>query len=43
MRNESSVAAVVLETDGSMSVISTQRAGNRSALEGVAGPAERRQ
>ncbi len=37
----SSVAAVVLEPDGSMSVISTQRAGNRSALEGVATPAER--
>ncbi|NEM06148.1 DUF421 domain-containing protein [Geodermatophilus normandii] len=36
----SSVAAVVLETDGSMSVISTQQAGNRSALEGVAGVAD---
>ena len=39
----SSVAAVVLETDGSMSVISTQQAGNRSALEGVARATEHRQ
>jgi uncharacterized membrane protein YcaP (DUF421 family) len=31
----SSVAAVVLETDGSLSVISSQQAGNRSALEDV--------
>ena len=31
------VAAVVLESDGSMSVISTSRAGSRSALEGVEG------
>ncbi len=38
----SSVAAVVLETDGSMSVISTQQAGNRSALEGVTGAKEHR-
>jgi uncharacterized membrane protein YcaP (DUF421 family) len=37
----SSVAAVVLETDGSMSVISAQQAGDRSALEGVAGGTER--
>jgi uncharacterized membrane protein YcaP (DUF421 family) len=29
------VAAVVLETDGSLSVISTSKAGSRSALEGV--------
>ncbi len=36
----SSVAAVVLESDGSMSVITTQKAGNRSALEGVAGVTE---
>jgi uncharacterized membrane protein YcaP (DUF421 family) len=36
----SSVAAVVLETDGSMSVVSVDQAGNRSALEGVAGAAE---
>ena len=34
----SSVAAVVLETDGSLSVIGTARAGDRSALDGVAGP-----
>jgi uncharacterized membrane protein YcaP (DUF421 family) len=34
----SSVAAVVLETDGSLSVISSSRAGDRSALEGVDGP-----
>ena len=33
----STVAAVVLETDGSMSVISTSEAGDRSALEGVPG------
>jgi uncharacterized membrane protein YcaP (DUF421 family) len=39
----SSVAAVVLETDGSMSVISTQQSGNRSALEGVSGVTENRQ
>jgi uncharacterized membrane protein YcaP (DUF421 family) len=39
----SSVAAVELETDGSMSVISTQEAGNRSALEGVAGATEHEQ
>ena len=32
----SSVAAAVLETDGSVSVISAAQAGNRSALEGVA-------
>lgn len=31
------VAAVVLETDGSLSVIPTAQAGDRSALEGVAG------
>ena len=31
------VAAVVLESDGSLSVISASKAGNRSALEGVAG------
>lgn len=31
----SSVAAAVLETDGSISVISQQQAGNRSALEDV--------
>ena len=31
----SSVAAVVLESDGSLSVISTEKAGDRSALEGV--------
>ena len=36
----SSVAAVVLETDGSLSVISTGQAGNRSALDGVLGAAE---
>ncbi len=36
----SAVAAVVLETDGSMSVIPTQQAGDRSALEGVARPTE---
>ncbi|MFK5261367.1 YetF domain-containing protein, partial [Lactiplantibacillus plantarum] len=29
------VAAVVLESDGSLSVISASQAGNRSALEGV--------
>lgn len=29
------IAAVVLESDGSMSVISSSQAGNRSALEGV--------
>lgn len=39
----SSTAAVVLKTDGSMSVISTQQAGNRSALEGVPRPPEHRQ
>ncbi|MGY1669120.1 DUF421 domain-containing protein [Geodermatophilus sp. SYSU D00710] len=39
----SSVAAVVLETDGSMSVITTEKAGNRSALEGVAGRTDREQ
>jgi uncharacterized membrane protein YcaP (DUF421 family) len=39
----SSVAAVVLETDGSMSVISAQQVGDRSALEGVTGATERRQ
>lgn len=33
----SAVAAVVLESDGSMSVISSEQAGNRSALEGVDG------
>ncbi|MGY1771322.1 DUF421 domain-containing protein [Blastococcus sp. SYSU D00813] len=33
----SSVAAVVLETDGSLSVVSAQQAGNRSALEDVDG------
>lgn len=33
----SAVAAVVLESDGSLSVISTGQAGDRSALEGVAG------
>ena len=33
----SAVAAVVLESDGSLSVISSSQAGNRSALEGVAG------
>ena len=32
------VAAVVLESDGSLSVISLERWGNGSALEGVAGP-----
>jgi uncharacterized membrane protein YcaP (DUF421 family) len=31
----SSVAAVVLETDGSLSVVSAAQAGDRSALEGV--------
>ena len=31
------VAAVVLESDGSLSVISVQQAGNRSACEGVRG------
>ncbi|ADB76904.1 DUF421 domain-containing protein [Geodermatophilus obscurus] len=39
----SSVAAVVLETDGSLSVIPAQQAGDRSALEGVTGATERRQ
>jgi uncharacterized membrane protein YcaP (DUF421 family) len=34
----SSVAAVVLETDGSVSVITAQQVGNRSALEGVVRP-----
>ncbi len=38
-----SSVAVVLATDGSTSVISTQQAGNRSALEGVAGTTEHRQ
>ena len=33
----SSIAAVVLESDGSMSVISAEQAGNRSALDGVQG------
>jgi uncharacterized membrane protein YcaP (DUF421 family) len=33
----SSVAAVVLETDGSLSVVPTAQAGDRSALEGVRG------
>jgi uncharacterized membrane protein YcaP (DUF421 family) len=33
----SEVAAVVLETDGSLSVIPAPQAGDRSALEGVAG------
>ncbi len=33
----SSVAAVVLETDGSLSVVATTRAGDRSALQGVVG------
>lgn len=37
----SSVAAVVLESDGSLSVISSEQAGNRSALEGVAHAVER--
>ena len=32
-----SVAAVVLETDGSLSIVSAERAGNGSALEGVRG------
>ena len=36
------VAAVVLESDGSLSVISTQQAGNRSACEGVRGAADTR-
>lgn len=36
------VAAVVLESDGSLSVISTQQAGNRSACEGVRDAAETR-
>ena len=31
------VAAVVLETDGSLSVIPNAQAGDRSALEGVSG------
>ena len=35
----SSVAAVVLETDGSMSVVSREQAGDRSALEDVEGAA----
>jgi uncharacterized membrane protein YcaP (DUF421 family) len=39
----SSVAAVVLETDGSMSVISAEEAGDRSALDDVTGAAEHRQ
>jgi uncharacterized membrane protein YcaP (DUF421 family) len=34
----SSVAAAVLETDGSVSVITASQAGNRSALEGVVRP-----
>ena len=34
----SSIAAVVLETDGSLSVISASQAGNRSALAGVDRP-----
>jgi uncharacterized membrane protein YcaP (DUF421 family) len=33
-----SIAAVVLETDGSLSVISAGQAGDHSALEGVRGP-----
>lgn len=33
----STVAAVVLESDGSMSVVSTQQVGDWSALQGVAG------
>jgi uncharacterized membrane protein YcaP (DUF421 family) len=33
----SSVAAVVLETDGSLSVVSASQAGDRSALQGVQG------
>jgi uncharacterized membrane protein YcaP (DUF421 family) len=31
----SSIAAVVLETDGSLSVVPREKAGDRSALEGV--------
>jgi uncharacterized membrane protein YcaP (DUF421 family) len=34
----SAIAAVVLETDGSLSVVPAQQAGNRSALEGVREP-----
>ena len=34
----SAVAAVVLETDGSLSVISSEQAGSRSALDGVRRP-----
>jgi len=34
----STVAAAVLETDGSVSVIPSSQAGNRSALEDVDGP-----
>ena len=37
----SSVAAVVLESDGSLSVIPGEQAGNRSALEGVQHAAEK--
>jgi uncharacterized membrane protein YcaP (DUF421 family) len=37
----SSVAAVVLETDGSLSVIPAQQAGDRSALDGVDAPPPR--
>lgn len=33
----SAVAAIVLETDGTLSVIAAEKAGNRSALEGVRG------
>ena len=36
------VAAVVLESDGSLSVISVQQAGNRSACEGVRGTTDAR-
>jgi uncharacterized membrane protein YcaP (DUF421 family) len=30
-----SIAAVVLESDGSLSVVPTEKAGDRSALDGV--------
>jgi uncharacterized membrane protein YcaP (DUF421 family) len=36
----SSIAAVVLETDGSLSVVPAEKAGSRSALEGVHGAAD---
>jgi len=39
----SQVAAVVLETDGSFSVISRDKAGNRSALDGVKGLPSKRE